>query len=55
MALGLQPVRKVRCDQHAGIMAADSCNALANTGILGKHFAAAIYDAPEEISKPTPY
>lgn len=30
---------------------ADSCNALANTGILGKYLAAAIYDALAEIRR----
>jgi len=34
---------------------ADSCNKLAATGILGKHLAAAIFDALEESSKPTPF
>ena len=34
---------------------ADSCNTLANTGTLGKHLAAAIYDALAEISKPPPF
>jgi len=34
---------------------ADSCNQLAATGTLGKHLAAAIFNALDEISKPTPF
>ena len=47
--------RYAACKPEQWEAVAISCNQLANTGILGKHLAAAIFDALEESSKPTPF